>query len=238
MKRAGSAGTVAVLILLMGMQTTASAQVVTVWNKLGIPQGWQKFRDARVNSKGKHPQWEAKPKLLALADPANLASEVPAIKIAAEVKADQDLKDQKIKAVKYLASIGCGCYPQVKEALLASLDDCTEDVRYEAALAFCMASGNPCSFCNQNSCCDEEVMEKLKNIAEGMDDNDCYYEPSWRVRAAAGNALNACRAVIPPEDEIEREVPTEAVPTEAASREVAPVKRVSAEAPGVVRIEG
>jgi hypothetical protein len=74
--------------------------------------------------------------------PANLESQNPALKAAAKVKSEEDLAPQKIKAIKYLATIGCGCYPGVREALLAALDDCTESVRYEAAIAFCQAAGN------------------------------------------------------------------------------------------------
>jgi hypothetical protein len=66
-----------------------------------------------------------------LADPANLNSDNPAIKAAAEIKTEEDLAPQKIKAIRYLSTIACGCYPQVRPALLAALDDCTEEVRYE-----------------------------------------------------------------------------------------------------------
>ena len=71
------------------------------------------------------------------------------------------LRTQKIKAIRYLATIACGCYPQVKPALLAALDDCTEEVRFEAAFAFCRSAGNPCTVCNSSTCCDPDVRRKF-----------------------------------------------------------------------------
>jgi hypothetical protein len=86
----------------------------------------------------------------------------------------------------------------VREALLAALDDCTEEVRYEAAIAFCEAAGNPCSHCDRSGCCNAAVMTKLEEMAHGQDEKGCFKESSARVRAAAENALNACREKIPP----------------------------------------
>ena len=168
------------------------APTTTVWNRLGIPQAFHKMRDSTTNRRGNRPESERTDPLKRIADPANLDSPNPAIKKAAEVKADQDLAPQKIKAIKYLATVGCDCYPGVKDALLASLDDCTEAVRYEAAVAFCQAAGNPCCHCAK-SCCNAKVMEKLHDVAYGQDESGCYKEASARVRAAAEMALNACR---------------------------------------------
>ena len=85
------------------------ADVTTLWNFLGIPQGVHRIRDAVVNTRGNHPNWERKPRLKRIADPANLESGNPAIEAAAKIKADQDLAPQKIKAIKFLAKVGCGC---------------------------------------------------------------------------------------------------------------------------------
>ena len=136
---------------------------------LGIPQGINKIKDATKNKNGNHPEKERKPPLKRIADPANLESQNPAIKAAAKVKAEEDLAPQKIKAIKYLATIGCGCYPGVKEALLAALDDCTEEVRYQAAIALCEAAGSHCEQCGK-TCCNAEVMSKLEEKAHGQDD--------------------------------------------------------------------
>ena len=122
----------------------------------------------------------------------------PSIGTAALIKADADLSMQKIKAIKYLATVGCECSSQsgkLRDALLAALDDCSEEVRYEAALALCRSAGNPCTRCNLDSCCGDEVMDKLWKMAEGRDKNGCWYEPSGHVRAAARRALDICRRV-------------------------------------------
>ncbi len=120
--------------------------VTTLGQKLGIPQAFLLLRDNFTNRKGNKPQCERKPPLLRIADPANLASPNDAIKAAAQVKAEEDLAPQKIKALKFLAGIGCGCYDEdgkVKNAILAGLADCTPAVRMaaiqliEATLAYC-----------------------------------------------------------------------------------------------------
>ncbi len=152
----------AVLFARVLLPQSPPAQACDVWqSSLGIPQTFRRSYDGIVNRRGERPDLERKPPLKALADPANLTSDNPAIKAAAEIKQQEDLKPQKIKAIKYLAVIACGCYPGVKESLLAALDDCTEEVRYEAAVAFCRAAGNPCSLCNRATCCDPKVKEKL-----------------------------------------------------------------------------
>src|SRR3990172_477322 len=73
---------------------------LTLWNFLGIPQGMNKIRDATSNRRGNFPGAERTPPMKALADPQNLKSENPAIKAAAEIKSEEDLAPQKIKALK------------------------------------------------------------------------------------------------------------------------------------------
>jgi hypothetical protein len=187
----------------------AAAGPTTIWNALGIPQGVRKIRDANVNRRGNRPNWERKPPLKRIADPANLESENPAIKAAAKIKTDQDLREQKVKAIKYLADIGCGCYPGVAEALMAALAECDEEIRYQAAIALCEAAGNHCDKCEKNSCCNAAVMSKLHEMAYEQDDKGCYKEASARVRAAATNALNACRRMFPEAPPQEVELPQE-----------------------------
>jgi hypothetical protein len=189
----------------------------TLWSFLGIPQGCHKIQDALVNPFGRHPKWERKPALKRIADPANLQSDNPAIKAAAKIKAEADLAPQKIKAIRYLATICCGCAKnrdEVKEALLSALDDCTEAVRYEAALALCGCAGDPCTNCNRAGCCDAKIMNKLQKVSEGQDAQGCWLEPSARVRAAAANALGACRQVRGPTAQVPAEAPKKGeVPT-------------------------
>ena len=173
-----------------------SAPSTTMWQLSGIPQGVHSVYDATSNRFGKHPKLERAEALLRLADPANLASDIPAIRIAAEAKADADLTDQKIKAIRYLAEVGCECSSQsdmVEQALLAALDDCAEQVRYEAAVAFCGTTGQTCGQCNRKSCCSVEALKKLHEIATGRDDNGCWYETSADVRRVAGAAFDRCR---------------------------------------------
>jgi hypothetical protein len=175
----------------------------TVWHALGIPQTYLHLRDG-VNVLGKHPGLERKPPLKRIADPANLKSDVPAIKTAAEVKQQEDLAPQKIKAIKYLASIGCGCYGGVAEALQAALEDCTEAVRYEAAMALISAMNNHCETCN-GTCCTPELAAKMYERAYGTDASGCNIEPSARVRAALAQAVAACPpnmldVELPPDD--------------------------------------
>lgn len=175
--------------------------VTTIWQRLGISQGMEATRNRFVNPRGNRPNLEAKPPLRRIADPINLASDNPAIKAAAKIKADADLAPQKIKAIKYLGTVCCGCAKEkdeVKGALLAALDDCTEEVRYSAAIALCECAGNRCAACNTTGCCDPVIMNKLLKMSEGKDAQGCYLEPSARVRAVAGNALNRCRAVTAP----------------------------------------
>ena len=171
----------------------ADSGTPTLWHWLGVPQGYNKVKDARINKSGNHPAKERKPPLKRIADPENFESPNPAIKAAAKIKAEEDLAPQKIKAIKYLATVGCGCYTGVRDALLAALEDCTEEVRYQAAIALCQAAGNPCKNCDKTGCCNAEVMNKLNEMAHGQDAKGCFVESSARVRAAATNALNACK---------------------------------------------
>jgi hypothetical protein len=163
---------------------------------LGIPQGLNKIHANTFNRRGNHPGLEKKPPLKKLADPANLKSDVPAIKAAAEIKQAEDLAPQKIKAIKFLATIGCGCYDKdgkVTKALLAAMDDCTEEVRLEAVRAISVAaSGEYCSHCKQRSCCNETIAAQLYKMAYDLDDLGCFVEPSERVREAAIAALRIC----------------------------------------------
>ncbi len=168
----------------------------TLWSFLGIPQGMKKVQGALTNRRGERPRLEPKDALKALNDPKNLESSNKAIKKAAELKIQEDLKPQKIKAVKYLASIGCGCYDkggEVTAALIAASEDCTEDVRLTVMQEIkAAACSKCCSNCGQVCCCNEKMLKKLAEIAYERDDAGCYKEPSARVRQAAAEALKTC----------------------------------------------
>lgn len=168
----------------------------TLWSFLGIPQGVKKVQGALTNRRGNLPALEPRDAIKALNDPANLESLNPAIKRAAEIKKAEDLKPQKIKAIKYLTSIGCGCYDKdgsITKALIAAAEDCTEDVRLETLTAVGeAATGKCCSNCGQVCCCNDDMLKKLAQIAYERDEYGCYSEPSKRVRDAATEALLAC----------------------------------------------
>ncbi len=214
-----------VAIFLGGCTVHPTPPVVTVWNKLGIPQACNAAHANFFNRTGNHPQWEKKPPLKRIADPLNFESPNPAIKAAAEIKAEEDLAPQKIKALKYLATIGCGCYDKegkVEAAILAGLEDCTEDVRRTAAetvLQLAQSCG-PCGCC-YTSCCTAKIQEKLQDMAYGETDG-CWHEPSAEVRAIALQALTACPPI--PVDPVEEEILRETVPTPPvpSPRETAP----------------
>ncbi|HEX3869024.1 MAG TPA: hypothetical protein VHV77_01175, partial [Pirellulales bacterium] len=210
---------------LMAQAPVVAPAPVTLWNFLGIPQGVNKIKDATSNKFGNHPALERKPPLKSIADPANLASKNPAIASAAQIKQEEDLAPQKIKAIKYLATIGCGCYdkkidPPVKVALMAALDDCTERVRFEAAKAIGEAAATKCVVCGQNCCCDEDMAKKLAEIAFERSEDCCWLEPSERVRNSAREALQlCCRSRRAPPDAVPVG-PSEVVPEE--QRDVLP----------------
>lgn len=168
----------------------------TLWQFLGLKGAFTdiaKLIEALRNCLGSSfPGLESIPPLTAITNPANMNSSNPAIAAAANAKADEDQAGQKIKAIRYLATLGCsGCYPDIEDALLAALDDCTEAVRYEAAKAFRELSGSSCATCKTKSCCSPKVRKKLDEVANKMV-NGCYKESSARVRRMARLALAGC----------------------------------------------
>lgn len=205
--------------------------VTTIWHRLGIPQGFNRLNSSLVNRRGNFPGLERKPPLKRIADPANLESNNPAIKTAAEVKTQEDMAKQKIKAIKYLADLGCDdCYPGITDALIAALDDCTEKVRYEAAKAIRKSVENNCGTCSKACCCKEEMTKKLAEVAYELDDECCYKERSERVREEAAQALRTCCPNCGPQG-LPIEEPLETVP--APPVEGPPVEGPPVEGPPV-----
>jgi len=237
---------VGLLIVTLGHSTVfaQAADPPTLFSFMGIPKGVNKIKDNLLNRRGNFPCLERKPKLKALADAANLESEVPAIKAAAEIKAAEDLAPQKIKAIKYLAKLGCGPYDKdgkVTEALLAAMDDPTEDVRLAAVEAIGTTAKKEMDVqCKQKSCCSEDVVNKLAKIAYELDENGCYLEPSEKVREAAIRSVCQCCPGRESFDEIieEREVPVEEgqeVPDTVEPAEPVPETDETASRPTAVR---
>jgi hypothetical protein len=132
--------------------------------------------------------------VLPLTDPANLSDSAPTtVQTAAEIQAQEAQAAQKIAALRYLATIGCrGCYEGVEEAFIAGLEDCTEEVRWEAAKALRDTTTNACQLCNSDKCCSENIQKKLREMAFETDDSGCPKEPSDRVRRQARLALEEC----------------------------------------------
>ena len=190
--------------------------VPTFWDKLGIPQATAALRDSTINRSGRFPGLEKKPPLLKIADPANLKPEKPEmIKVAAKIKAEQDQKKQKIKAIKFLADVNCGCYNKddaVAKAFLAALEDCDPDVRTAAIEGLSKAAGN-CSKCRtgcETTCCTEDIYKKLQDVAFGVDDKGCFKEPVIEIRKAAAALIKKCPCPTPkPLEEIPAPSPYE-----------------------------
>lgn len=185
-----------------------------IFNGIGVL-----FNNAR-NCLGKaFPGLEAKPQLLAITDPANMSeNSPPAVKAAADIKSQEDQAAQKIKALRYLATIGCGgCYPDVEEAFIAAMEDCTEEVRFEAVKAIRETTCSQCCFCAQGACCTEKIRNKLNDLAYDRQ-GCCDGESSARVRRQARLALTECG---PPVvyDEAQTPEPAEAPPTEKGASE-------------------
>ena len=163
---------------LRGEKAHLNPDVVTVWHKLGIPQGVARtklFKDSLINRKGLKPGKERKPKLLRIADPANLEEGKPEmLKVAAKMKIDQDLAPQKIKALKYIGSVGCSCYNKqtagvVEAALMEGMKDCTVDVRIAAVQVVLDNAGSACGCQGQcETCCSRGVVKLLEELAFKM----------------------------------------------------------------------
>ncbi len=189
--------------------------VTTVWQKLGIPQTGARLRDSTLNRSGNFPGLEKKPPLLKLADPANMAPDKPpVVQTAAKIKADQDMKKQKIKALKFLGDVNCGCYNKdkaVEKAFLSALDDCDPDVRKAAVAAIDKTISN-CAQCRnacEATCCTEDLYKKLNDMAYGVQDG-CYKEPVQEIRCAAAAVTKKCGCFKPnPVEELPAPEPDE-----------------------------
>lgn len=203
---------VSMLIGCRGAQVP-TPPVTTVWQKLGVPQAAAGLRDGLVNRRGNFPGLERKPPLARLVDAPALDPESKLFEASAEIKKNEDLKKQKIKALKYLAEVGCGCYNDdgsMEAALLEALNDCDADVRLAAVEAIEAAAGSCCNCSNSCNvtCCTEKIQEKLMEMARGEDDG-CFKEPSPEIRAAATRAFTACPPItVKPkeEEDVEPEV--------------------------------
>ncbi len=139
------------------------------------------------------PGLEPGPPVKLLTDPANMDSPISSVKAAAEIKQDKDAADQTVKALRYLATVGCTrCYPDVEKALVEALDDCTEEVRFAAVQALRDTAGKSCETCQTAACCTDEILRRIDKIANESDAQGCPVESSARVRRLARVVISAC----------------------------------------------
>ncbi len=111
----------------------------------------------------------------------------------------------KVEAIRFLATQDCVCYPEVVDALLASLDDCAEAVRYEALKTLRNGCArNRCSVCGKthknerSSChCQVKVLTRLSDLLLERDVQGRLKERSLRVRQLAKSILNECLQTTP-----------------------------------------
>lgn len=217
----------AVSVLVLPHQAIAQApegSSPTLWKFLGIPQAFGKVNAQLFNRRGNMPQLESKPPLKPIAAASNLAADMPKpIQAAAKIKQAEDLAPQKVKAIKYLAKIGCACYDkqgEVTDAIVAAMGDCTERVRLEAVSAIATAAADaPCSQCGSKCCCDVKILQKLAELAYERGSDGCFLEPSARVRQAAAEALTVCCTTTEPIEVLEEDGEEQPIerPLEAAS---------------------
>ena len=132
-----------------------------------------KIKDNLLNRRGNFPCLERKPKLKALADAANLESEVPAIKAAAEIKAARD-RFRHLRAALMAA-------PSDDPALFARLDAAHRDIEALGTLL----SGDPV-IAERN----EPPAPSIKSLADRVGEFHLHStsEPTETQQAAAARA--------------------------------------------------
>lgn len=133
--------------------------------------------------------------------------------LAGKLKAEQNPETiaVKLEAIRFLAEQDCVCYPEVIDALLASLDDCAEPVRYEALRALRGGCGpNACQTCGSKRgkangiapcACQIKIIRRLSDQLLERDVNGRLKERSLRIRNLAQMMLAKCLATHPPADD-------------------------------------
>lgn len=203
---------------LASSSTATSAGGATIWSFLGVDEFKQQvkcmfqlpaFKTLKTTligpltaSVGLNPHVPAVPPMAmsAIGGPAGAAPGGP-VATAAAISAQQKTTGEKVAAIRYLATVDCLCYPEVVHSLLISLDDCAEEVRYEALLALRKSCGSTCcpagcdprtsSVC-PNCQCQTVVIARLSDLLLERDVNNGYRERSERVRQLARVMINEC----------------------------------------------
>lgn len=122
--------------------------------------------------------------------------------LANKLKEEEAKAPLKVQAIEYLATLDCNCYPEIVDALLASLDDCSEMVRFAALKALrkrcCGASGcRECDKCVgdcQGCQCQKKVIDRLNDLLLDRDESGCLKEKSPRIRCLATTMIEECLA--------------------------------------------
>lgn len=161
------------------------------------------------------------------------AKEGGAMGLANQLKKEEKKVPLKVQAIRYLATLDCHCYPEIVDALLASLDDCAEVVRYEALKALHKQCQGP-KHCQDGSCgscgvgdvgcvdvcyscqCQKKVVDRLNELLLARDESGCLKETSERVRALATQMIEeclSCRQPPPADNQAPATPPTDPVPT-------------------------
>lgn len=146
-----------------------------------------------------------------------------AVGAAAELAKCLEEAPQRIQAVRFMATADCGRFPEVQKALIQALrGDCSECVRYEAALAF-----------NLGCCCSKPVMFALEQTVSGGTKDGFPREISPRVKQAAMVALQRCQANYVPDEPVrpEEPVPPETPATPGDAKPASPIPAVPPETP-------
>ena len=162
------------------------------------------------------PGLEPQAPLLTITDPANQGEDAtPEVQAAAKQKEEKEKAAQKIKAIRYLTSeTGCGkCYPETEKAIVSSLQDCIEAVRFETVKGLRKQITCKCVGCRNDCCCTDPILEQLHKMANDTDCHGCPVEQSARVRRLARIVLCKCGGYVPIEEPPEEE---EAEPDEPA----------------------
>jgi hypothetical protein len=138
-----------------------------------------------------------------------------AMDTANKVKEDQANAEMKVAAIEFLAQVDCKCYPEVVDALLKELDDCSEMVRYAALRALhkhcdpkrcCPPSCGSINDSIGDCCgcqCEKRVMDRLNALLLEREATGCLRERSQRVRCLATQMIEEClvRRMAPPVEE-------------------------------------
>ena len=130
---------------------------------------------------------------------------------------------QRIAAVRFIATADCGRFPEVQKELIQALrGDCSECVRFEAAIAFGMGC-----------CCSKAVMFSLEQTVTGGTKDGFPRENSPRVKQAALVALERCQASYEPDDPVrpEEPVPPETPATPGDAKPASPIPATPPETP-------